>query len=108
MRTSRGVPARLRMRTTLCTPEHSSKVRRAAGASTRMQRSVSSTTEERYGALGFDDDLPSLEAEGVEGVLFEPLEALREGSSGYRCRETTNRSTKICWGNMRREASHGK
>jgi hypothetical protein len=39
--TSRGVPARLRIFTTACTPLACSKVRRAIGESTRMHKSVS-------------------------------------------------------------------
>jgi hypothetical protein len=64
--TSRGVPFRFRRRTTAWGPPTSSKVRKAAEESTRMQRSVSSTIDVSAGVLRLGlRDLGSLRGAGI-------------------------------------------
>lgn len=76
-RTSRGVPARLRILTTAWIPLASSNARIAADESTKIHKSVSRTTDVRGG-------------DGEADFEFEDELVLTE-----RCREASNRSSSI-------------
>lgn len=83
-RVSRGVPARLRMRTTARTPLASSNARRAAQESTRMQRSVSNTADA-------SDGIGAVFCFGRHSVMFVVVVSC----DGVTCRATRKRSTRI-------------